>query len=221
MGIAIIGNSGTVIGSGEEARKPLHVQQFATSGNSYRVSAFTGTIGAALAANSELFQFRFVTGTKTKAIVRKVTVDGIGIVAVSTAIGQLGFMLKPARAWSGVGSGGTAIATTGDNLQLETAQTVSQVNNLNIATTGALTVGTKTKDANAIGMTLLSVGTGAVTTYQVIGAPDMTLMDVSGGGSPLVLADQEGFTIDTTHVGPATMTYVAAFTVDWIEVTAY
>jgi len=221
MAIQLQGVGGNTLGAAEDASVPIHVALHGQSGNAYRYSGFTGTIGAALGAGSELLQFRFVTGTKTKCVVRKIMVDGIGIVAVATALGPLGFMVKPARTWSVAGSGGTRIATTGDNLQLRQANPASQINDLGIATTGALTAGTKTLDANAIGQVLLSIGTGAVTTYQAIPMPDMTLFDASGGGAPLVLGDQEGFAILTTHVGPAALTYVAGFTIDWLEVAAF
>lgn len=221
-GIQIIGNGGTVLGAGEEARKPLHVQHMPKVGNHYRYSGFTGTIGAALAANSELLQFCFLSGTKTWALVHKVVFDGLGIVAVATATGPLGFQLVPARAWTVAGSGGTRIAVSGDNLQMETAIGNSQVNDLGIATTGALTVGTKTLDANAVGQAIGGVGTAAVTAYgpTSIVVPQ-ALFDCEASGMPLVLANQEGFIIKTTHVGPAALTYVAGFTVVWSEVTAF
>ena len=222
MAIQIQSSSGIVFGSAEEARKPLQVTQMPVGGNGYRLSAFTGTIGAALAANSELFQFRFVSGTKTRAVIQKVIFDGLAMVAVSTAVGPLGFMLKPARAWSVAGSGGTRIAVTGDNLQLETAQPVSQVNDMGIATTGALTAGTKTKDANAIGQALGGIGTGAITIYGATSiVMPQPLLNATSGAFPLILADQEGFTIDTTHAGPAGFTYVAGFTVAWVEMAAF
>ena len=48
------------------------------------------------------------------------------------------------------------------------------------------------------------------------------LLDASAaGGQPLVLADQEGFVIQTTHAGPAGFTYTAGFTVVWCEVSAF
>jgi len=223
MGIQLIGNGGVVVGAGEEAAKPLHANLLPYSGNWYRYSGFTGTIGAALAANSELLQFRFLSGTKSFAIAQKVMFDGLGIVAVASAAGPLGFNLFPARAWSAAGSGGTRIAVSGDNLQMRTDEPNSQVNDLGIATTGALTVGTKALDANAIGQALGGIGTGAVTIYgpTSIVAPQ-PLLDASGGGSsPLILANQEGFAIRTTHIGPAGLTYVAGFTVIWCEVTAF
>src|SRR5678816_24895 len=221
MGIQIIGNGGVVIGAGEEARKGMHVINMPLAGNAYRLSAFTGTIGAALAASSELLQFRFVSGTKSFALVRKVVLDGIGIVAVATALGPLSWQLVPARAWTVAGSGGTRNATSGDNMQRQTALPNTQVNDIGIATTGALTVGTKVKDANAVGQVgPWSIGTGAVTTYQLITAGQV-FMDATESGMPLVLANNEGFVIQTGHVGPAGLTYSAGFTIDWCEVTAY
>lgn len=221
-GIQVIGSGGVVIGAGEEARKPLHTMRVPGAGNWYRFAGFTGTIGAALAADSELLQFRFVSGTKSFALVHKIIFDGLGIVAVATALGPLGFTARVARAWTVAGSGGTRIATTGDNMQMETTLPASQVNDLGIATTGALTVGTKTLDANSIGQAIGGVGTGAATIYGPTSVvATQPLIDSSSGDMPLVLANQEGFVIRTTHVGPATLTYTAGFTVLWCEVTAY
>ena len=221
MGIQLIGNGGVVIGAGEEARKPMHVSLYPKTGNTYRFSGFTGTIGAALAANSELFQFRFLSGTKSFAIVHRVIFDGMGMLAVATAIGPVGFALFPARAWTVAGSAGTRIAVSGDNLQTETALPNSQVNDIGIATTGALTVGTKTLDANAQGQALGGIGTAAITAYGQTSIVAPQPLITSEANQPLVFANQEGFVIRTTHTGPAALTYTAGFTVEWTEVTAY
>jgi len=222
-GIQLLSAAGAVIAGKEEARNPAQVALVTHGGNCYRFSGFTGTIAAALAANSEVLQFRFMTGTKNFAIVEKIIFDGSGMVTVATAAGPLGFAVFPARTWTAAGSGGTRIAQTADNLQMETASPNSQVQDLGISTTGALTVGTKTLDANAIGQCIGGVGTAAITGYEAnttLIAPQM-LLDASAGEPPLVLANQEGFVIRTTHVGPAGLTYVAGFTVVWREVTAY
>lgn len=108
-------------------------------------------------------------------------------------------------------------------MQMETSVGNSQVNDIGISTTGVLTLGTKTIDANAIGQAIGGTLTGAVTTSQSQGSPviPQALLDASSGGMPLVIANQEGFVIHTTHVGPAALTYTAGFTVDWIEVSNY
>lgn len=223
MAIQAMGNSGIVIGGGEEASRPLHIARFPLAGNWYRYAGFTGTIAAATGAASEVLQFRFLSGTKTYALIYKIQFTGLGIVAVATAAGPLGFEYVPARSWTVAGSGGTRIATTGDNLQTETALPVSQVNDLGIATTAALTAGTKTLDANAQGNIIGGVGTAAVTAYgpSSIVSPGF-LLDADGEGQqPLVLANQEGFVIRTTHVGPTGLTYAAGFKVIWLEVTDF
>lgn len=223
MAIQVAGNSGTIIGAGEEAGAPLHIAQFPSGGNWYRYAGFTGTIGAATAAASEVLQFRFLSGTKTYAVVYKIEFTGMGIVAVSTAAGPIGFEYVPARSWTAAGSGGTRIATTLDNLQTETALPASQVNDLGIATTGALTAGTKTLDANAQGNVIGGIGTGAVTIYGSTSIiPKGVLLDADGEGQqPLILGNQEGFVIRTTHTGPTALTYTAGFKVIWAEVTAF
>jgi hypothetical protein len=222
MAIQILGNGGTIIGAGEEARKGLHSIQVPIAGNAYRYSGSTGTITAAMAAGSEQLQFRFVSGTKTFAIVRKVILDGFAIVTAATAAGPLGWQMVVARGWTIAGSGGTRIAMTGDNLQMETSAPNSQVNDLGISTTALLTVGTKTKDANAIGQVgPWSIGTGAITAYAALPFSGQAFLDATSGGQPLVLANQEGFVIQTSHVGPATLTYAVGFTIDWCEVTAF
>lgn len=221
-GIQIISGGGLTIAGREEARNPMQVSRMPGGGNYYRVAAFTGTIGAALAAASELLQFRFLSGTKTFALVEKIIFDGMGIVAVATATGPLGFAVFPARAWTVAGSGGTRIAVSADNLQMETAIGNSQVNDIGIATTGALTVGTKTKDANAQGQAIGGIGTAAVTGYGATSiVATQRLFDMADSGMPMVFGNQEGFVIQTTHAGPAALTYTAGFTVQWREVTAF
>lgn len=222
MGIQVLSGGGLVIAGREEARSPLQAMIVPGGGNYYRYSGFTGTIGAGLGANSELLQFRFLSGVKSFALVRKVMFDGMGIIAVATAAGAVGFQLTPARAWTVAGSGGTRIAVSGDNLQMETALNNSQVSDLGIATTGALTVGTKTLDANSQGQALSGVGTAAITAYgpSSLVAPQ-ALFRMEDAGMPLVFANQEGFVVRTTHAGPTALTYVAGFTVEWAEVTTF
>lgn len=221
MGIQIVSGSGSSLGNiGEVASSAQHVALHPKAGNWYRVSENTGTIGAALAADSELFQFRFVTGTKTLALVTRVELEGIAMITVATAAGALGFECLPARAWTAAGSGGTRLTMTGDNANMRTSQSASQVNDIGISTTGALTAGTKTLDTTPIGSVLFGVGTAALTGYGITTLSGNLLAQESSE-SPLVLANQEGFVIRTTHTGPTAFTYVARFGVEWVEVTDF
>jgi len=221
-GIQILNAAGQPIGGQEAARQPMQVAIMPPGGPSYRFAGFTGTIAAATSANSEVLQFRFSSGTKSFALVERIDFSGMGIVAVATAAGPLGFQIYVARAWTGIGSGGTRIIPAADNLQLETISPNSQVNDIGIATTGALTGGTKTLDGNAIGQAIGGIGTGAVTTYgQTSVVLPQTMFNFADSGMPLVLANNEGFVIRTTHNGPAGLTYAAGFMVQWREVTAF
>ncbi len=221
-GIQLVTAGGLVVAGSEEARSPFQVCTVPFGGNVFRYAGFTGTIGAALAANSEILQFRFVSGTKTLARVHKTMFDGLGIVAVATAAGPLGFYATVARAWTAAGSGGTRISVAGNNLKMETPSATSQVQDIGIATTGALTAGTKTFDANGFGQAIGGVGTAPVTAYgqSSIIAPQ-SIFNVDDAGMPLVLANQEGFAIRTTHAGPAGLTYAAGFSIQWSEVTNF
>jgi hypothetical protein len=220
-GIQIISAGGNVIAGNEELHNPLQVSTEPGGGNWYRYAGFTGTIGAALAANSEVLQFRFVSGTKSFALIHKIMFDGMGIVAAATAAGPIGFHTTIARVWTVAGSGGTRISMTADNLQMETAEPNSQVLDLGISTTGALTAGTKTLDANSFGQAIGGIGTGLITIYGgTCVVPPQPFFDATAL-HPLVLANQEGFVIRTTHAGPAGLTYAAGFTVYWREVTMF
>lgn len=224
MTIKLQAADNTILAGGEANRvSPLHIQNMPLKGNHYRASAFTGTIAAATAADAEVFQFRFVGGTKSYALVTQIKLSGAGIVAVATALGPVGFYVTPARAWTVAGSGGTRLALTTNNSNLETAIDPSQVNDIGISTTAALTAGTKTLDTSSIGQVIGGVMTGAVTTSQVSPLfPRVDLFSAADqGGMPLVLATQEGFVIRTTHVGPTALTYTVGFTVTWVEVTAF
>lgn len=216
---ANVAGVGAVVSEGlHTIRLPIDVG----TGGWYRVDAISGTIAAALAANSEVFQFRFVAGTMTLALVYKVLISA-GVVAVSTAAGPIGFSTMFARSWTVAGTGGTRLSLTGNNAKMRTSFPTSQVNDAGISTTGALTAGTKTLDTQGMGNVLAHVGTAAVTAYTPgVIMPRTALIDADGEGqNPLILAGNEGFIIKTTHVGPAALTYAIGVTVVWAEVAAF
>lgn len=224
MAIQILSGGGKTFAGNEEARNPIQTQIVPLGGNWYRYAGFTGTIAAATVAGAELLQFRFVSGTKTFALIHKVEIIGSAMITVATAAGPLGVELVPARAWSVAGSGGTRIATAGNNLKTETALPISQASDIGIATTAGLTAGTKTLDANAQGSVIVGAGTGALTTFAAATLFPVAsqLWDADGESrQPLVLANQEGFVLRTTHVGPTALTYVVGFKVVWNEILAY
>jgi hypothetical protein len=203
----------------DTASGPLQVG----TGGGYRLSMTSGTIAAALAANSELFQFRFVTAANRVCIVHGISVSASLILASTAATAQT-LRATVARSWSVAGTGGTRATLTTNNQKLRTSHATSEVNDAGMATTGALTVGTKTLDAQDIGGVSYGVGTAAVTALgSTVLVPKTNLLGDFGGtlAFPLVLANQEGFVIRSGLIGPATMTWQLSVDVAWSEVTSF
>jgi len=220
------GVSAALAGVGNQAFSGLHTVggPFPVgAGGAYRLSMVSGTIAAALAANSELFQLRYVTSASRVALIHGISVSA-GANVAATAAALLSLRATIARAWTVAGSGGTRATLTGDNQQLRTSHATSEVSDAGMATTGALTAGTKNLDSQDIGGVSYGVGTGALTT-----TPNFTLVpktnlfgDFIGGlASPIVLANQEGFVIRSGIIGPATMTWALTVDVAWSEVDAF
>ena len=155
----------------------------------HSVGARSGAVTTATATGA-LFSFRNLSGNPI--IVRRI---GVGFVCTAgfTAGQELAFGLKVARAFTASDSGGTAIAITGNNTKMRTALALPTSVDCRIATTGALTAGTKTLDTND----LATVGAfAATTTTGTVLAPALNnLLSHDTGDYPLVLAQNEGFNI--------------------------
>lgn len=214
---------------GNKAYSPLHALAGPFpigSGGAYRIQMTTGTIAASLSANSELFQFRYVTAASRVALIHGISVSAAMIVApaVGTTPVNIQLVAKIARAWTAAGSGGTRATMTGNNQKLRTSHATSEVNDIGIATTAALTVGTKTFDSQNIGGV-----TGGIYMDLAAGDIDGTLIrptnllgEFAGGlGFPLVLANQEGFCILSGLVMPATLTWNLSVNTLWSEVDTF
>lgn len=220
------GVSGALAGVGAEAASALHTIRFPVAhgaGGFYRAGANSGTMAAALGANSEIYQFRFVTGASRIALVYKVSISAGANVAASAAA-LAAFRMTAARGWTVAGSGGTRLNLTGDFCQLRTSYATSEVNDIGISTTAALTAGTKTLDTTDLGTVGFGIGTGAITTsLPLTFLPHTALFDADGEGQhPLALANQEGFVIRSgANAFPAAMTWTFGVNVLWAEVPSF
>lgn len=191
------------------------------AGGAYRLSMLSGTIAASLAADSELFQFRFVTAASRVALVHHIQVSAASNVAAAAAA-LLSLRATVARAWTAAGSGGTRATLTGNNQKARTTHATSEVSDAGIATTGALTAGTKTLDSHDIGIVAYSLLTGAITVQtQGVCVPPTDLLAPGGLSFPLVLANQEGFVVRSGAQGPAGATWHLGVTVVWSEVDGF
>jgi hypothetical protein len=194
------------------------------AGGAFRVSATSGTMAAALAANSEIFQFRYVTSNNRVALVHGISISA-GANLAATAAALVTFKATMARGWTAAGSGGTRLTLTGDNAQLRTSHATSEVNDAGISTTAALTAGTKTLDAQDFGAVSVGIGTGALTTtpyFSILPKTNLFGDFVGGLAWPIVLANQEGFVVRSgVNAWPATMTWNFSVDVAWSEVDAF
>jgi hypothetical protein len=193
-------------------------------GGAFRLSMQSGTMAAALAANSEIFQFRYVTGAARVCLVHGISISA-GMNVAATAAALLALRATVARAWTVAGSTGTRATLTGNNQKLHTGHATSEVNDAGISTTAALTAGTKTLDAQDIGSVAFGRLTGAITvTPDGIILPKTNLLgDFAGSlAFPLVLGNQEGFVIRTgANAWPAAQTWNFAVDVAWSEVDGF
>jgi hypothetical protein len=185
----------------------------------YSIGVVTGVLPAVLAANAEIFQFRWTDATRL-AVIRKIRISASYGGTFFTPGIPLQIDLVKATGWTGQGTLGTGI-TMGATLKRRTSMASSLVaaGDMRIATTAALGAGTKTLEANSLSN--LVAYAPAAAPGQII-APGTALwqVEVGDGEHPLVLVQNEGFVIRDVQ-GPGGGTWVAAITVDWAEVTAY
>lgn len=203
------------------AHKALRVEQrpldHGTLG-AYRKSMLSGTMAGSLAANSEIYQFRWSDATRLCSI-HSVYLDGIVGGATVFTPGFVDIELVPARAFTADGTGGATGTTSGNNGKVRTSMGTSLIttaSSIRCATTAALGIGTKVLDTDAIGQLALSFG--ATANVQYAGRVALFGED-PGNDHPLILATNEGFMIRATV--PALGTWQFGVTVDWTELAAY
>lgn len=164
----------------------------------FSIGARSGALTVA-GANTAVFSFRNIASSLI--IVRRV---GIGFIATTgfTAAQQLDWGLKVARSFSVSDSGGTAIALTGNEGKVRTSLATLGGVDCRISSTGALTAGTKSLDANDVGT--MGAYAGAALAGNILAPALNNLYSHDAGDYPLVLAQNEGFNImNITAMGAA------------------
>lgn len=218
MAIQLQGNAGTVAEVDgtvyRSLRATLRPIDYGAYG-SYRMSLLSGTMAAGLAANAEIFQFRWADATRL-CVVSAITFDGLSGSATAFAAGFGKVDAVIARSWTADGSGGSAATLTTNNQKRRTSMGTTLLGAARIASTAALTAGTKTLDTQAFGQYSAAFGTATSTQW----IPQTQLFHQVGGvESPLVFAQNEGFVLRATV--PATGTWQFGVTVCWTEVAEY
>lgn len=195
------------------AARVTHRPMMVGSRGAYSLSASSGTMAAGLAANSEIFQFRW-TSSSLYALLRSVRLEAGSIAAFAAGVGIFG--MRMARSWSADGTGGTAVSFgTNDQKKRTSFATTAAPSALGvrIASTAALGAGTKTLDANDFA----GLATGVTATAGVtLLTPGTYLWERNTGDEwPIVLAQNEGFVIRATV--PATGTWTFNVDMEWNE----
>lgn len=219
MPIQIQGNGGTAVEVSGTGFRAMRIEQrpieYGSLGQ-YSAAHLSGTMAAGLAANAEVFQYRWTDATRL-ALVNKVWLDGLSGSATAFTAGFAKVDLLFSRSWTADGSGGTAMTITGNNQKLRTSMGTMLVGAIRGSSTAALTAGTKTNDSQSLGLFAFSIGTVA----NVIYAPNrIELFDSKNHQShPVVLAQNEGLSARATV--PATGTWQFGMSIGWTEVASY
>lgn len=223
MALQVMGNGSVVAEVGTEHRSlRIESRPIEASGlGHYSWGGLTGIIPAALAANSEIFQFRWADATRY-AVIRKVKISACVTTTFFAAGVPVQIGLIRSTGWTVAGTGGTAV-TPAALLKKRTsmAATLLAAGDLRIATTAALGAGTKTLDTYSMA-TLVAPGPITASLNGQIIAPNTILWqsEIGDGEYPLVLAQNEGLSIRSVAV-PATGTWQASVAIQWAEVAAY
>ena len=175
---------------------------------SYSVNLTSSVMVSALGGGSEVFQMRW-TDARNLCHPKQITVWAGGITAFTA--GALFFELFVARGWTSDGSGGTAATLTGDNNKLRTAHNTTGMGAIRVASTAALTAGTKTLDSQG----LISVGGSTTATAGTPLLAPTPLIQPYAFFYPLLLAKNEGLVIKATV--PAAGTWTFGVSVAWDE----
>ncbi len=224
MAIQVQGNAGTVAevdGTTFRAVRSTTRPPDHGSLGSYSIGLLSGIIPAALAANSEIVQFRWTHATNL-CLINEIKISACVTTTFFAAGVPVQIDMVKATGWSAAGTGGTRI-TPAALLKKRTSMgsTLVAASDIAVITTAALGAGTKTLETVPIAEIVAPGPITASLNGQII--PPGTILfrsEVADGQHPLTLVQNEGFVIRSVAV-PATGTWMAAFSIDWTEIAAY
>jgi hypothetical protein len=184
------------------------------AGGSFQITSKGGTMVAGLGVGP-IYAFRNALPGMLCAI-RRVRVSAWSLGTGFTAgLGTL--EMKVARSWTAPDTGGATDTITTNNGKMRTNMAaIAALAEIRHSTTGLLSAGTRTLDAQPLESFNVNVGTGANTAFIT---SRTLLFERATSEHPLLLATNEGFVIEATV--PATGTWSFAITPEWEELTSY
>jgi hypothetical protein len=185
----------------------------------YELVATSGAIAATLAAGSTLFSLRWTDATRF-CLIKRIRASAVVVSAITTAV-VFDLAVSIARSYTASDSGGTTLTPLNANNKMRTSMGNSLMGSMSMATTAALTVGTRTVDTLPVGRFQGLTGTTIGTQIFGTGGP-MALLDRSVPGlHPILLAQNEGIVVTNPLAGPATGTFTILIEIEWEEVPSY
>lgn len=222
MAIQIQGAGGSIVEAGAFAAEPMHVVSKPTDHGAlghYQIAATSGILAATLAANAQVFQFRWTDATRL-AVITRLQMKFQALTPFTADVIERGFSLVKYTAIS-AGGGGT---TVGAPSKMRTSMGASLVGSINISTTALLTAMT-TADPVPLAQSMgdFMDTNPAAATEKVVSIPHVLLFkpELAHGEHPLVLAQNEGIAIFNRVLWPAAGTGAVQVEMTWAEVAAF
>jgi hypothetical protein len=219
VAIQIQGNGGTVAEVDGTTFRALRVtaRPFEALGF-YAFAGQTGTY-AGLGAAAILFSSRWGDATRLAVLTAaKITVL---TTVVFTAAQRIDRDLVIVRSFTVADTGQTAVTLTGNNQKKRTSYGTSLVSDMRIAGGGAITAGTGTADAQAVGIGAgwapASTGTNGGLGEAIL---NRSLLE-DQGDHPIIFAQNEGYRIRIPTAMGAGGSQITYPTIEWAEVNAY
>lgn len=199
-----------------EADKKASRLVIAPRGKAYSVSSVTGTIAAALAANSSVFAMRLDPGSPLLAFIERIRLQYTTIVAYTTPV-TANRRLAVYRGSGAAASGGTALATAAqkDSTSSPSECNSAQGGDIRISTTGALTVTGITYETQEFA-TMPLVHVGAAGAYS-----EVIFEFATTESSPIILQPGQLLAVRNPVAMDAAGTWQLAVRVDWHEAAAW
>lgn len=180
----------------------------------YHFAEFTGLM-TGIAANGEIFQARWADSSHL-ALIKYIRIS-YSVITGFTAAQELAFRADQVTGWSVDGSGGTTITPSATNLKRRMSYPTSKFSALRIATTAALTAGTKTINTQAIAAAARKTMAAAATVQDSDFACEVNF-DFEGG--PIVLAQNDGLIVRNVIAMGAAGTIRGMVSIGWEEALA-
>ncbi len=221
MGVVVSGSSsgnGWEVDSGNIAKVNPRPPAFGSLGY-YRLTAQTSAITTGTAANTNLFCARWTDATRF-ALIQSIRVSCIASAAIGTSV-PFDLAVFFVRSWTVSPSGGSSVSISSNNQKLRTSMGSSLFGAIQISTSGAVTIGSSTVDSSPIGVVSGTTGTTAGTQTFTVANPQPLFLRANEDQHPIVLAQNEGVTIQNPLVFPASTSLIITVMMEWGEVSAY